>query len=59
MFHQFNKTGVFCYKTENNQIGTIIVEPKKNIHSFPVFGDQLSKLKWNKYRQKTDSYSSF
>ncbi|CAF4870965.1 unnamed protein product, partial [Rotaria sp. Silwood2] len=35
------ETGIFCFKTANNQIGTIIVEPKINIHSFPIFGDQL------------------
>jgi hypothetical protein len=44
MIHKFNQTGIFCFKTANNQIGTIIVEPKVNIHSLPVFGDQLSKL---------------
>jgi hypothetical protein len=44
MFHQFNETGIFCYKTANDQIGTIIVEPKINIYSFPVFGEQLSKV---------------
>jgi hypothetical protein len=43
MIHEFKETGIFCFKTANNQIGTIIVEPKINIHSFPVFGDQLSK----------------
>ncbi|CAF3616975.1 unnamed protein product [Adineta steineri] len=41
MIHKFNQTGIFCFKTANNQIGTIIVEPKKNIYSFPIFGDQL------------------
>jgi hypothetical protein len=45
MMHEFNETGIFCFKTVNNQIGTIIVEPKINIHPFPVFGDQLSKFK--------------
>ncbi|CAF1524841.1 unnamed protein product [Rotaria sp. Silwood1] len=41
MIHKFHETGIFCFKTANNQIGTIIVEPKINIHSFPIFGDQL------------------
>jgi hypothetical protein len=45
MIHQFKETGIFCFKTANNQIGTIIVEPIINIHSFPVFGDQLRKFK--------------
>jgi hypothetical protein len=42
MHHQFNKTGVYCYKTANDQIGTIIVEPQKIIHQVPIFSDQLS-----------------
>jgi hypothetical protein len=44
MVHQFNEAGLFCYKTENNQIGTIVVEPRKNIYHVPIFGDQLSKF---------------
>jgi hypothetical protein len=44
MYHQFNETGVYCYKTGNNQINTIIVEPRKTIQQVSVFGDQLSKL---------------
>jgi CTP-dependent riboflavin kinase len=43
MHHQFNETGVYCYKTGINQIGTIIVEPHKTIYPIAVFGDQLSK----------------
>lgn len=42
MIHEFKETGIFCFKTANNQIGTIIVESKINIQSFPVFGDELS-----------------
>jgi hypothetical protein len=45
MHHQFNATGIYCYKTGGNQIGTIIVEPRKTIHHIPVFDDQLGKLK--------------
>ncbi|UJR13408.1 hypothetical protein I4U23_000423 [Adineta vaga] len=41
MIHKFTQTGIFCFKTATNHIGTIIVEPKRTIHSFPVFGDQL------------------
>ncbi len=44
MVHQFNQTGLFCYKNVDNQIGTIIVEPHKNIYHVPIFGEQLSKL---------------
>lgn len=44
MVYQFNETGIFCFKTRNGQIGTIVVEPKINMHSFPVFGDQLGML---------------
>lgn len=43
MMYEFKETGIFCFKTANNQIGTIIVQPKRNVHSFPVFGEQLSK----------------
>jgi len=43
MYHQFKETGVFCYKTANGQIGTIIVEPRTTIHKLDLFSDQLSK----------------
>jgi hypothetical protein len=59
LIHQFKETGIFCFKTANNQIGTIIVEPIINIHSFPVFGDQLSKSKQKQKIQKTDFIFSF
>ncbi len=45
MYHQFNETGVFCYKTANDRIGTIIVEPRTTIHKIDLFSDQLSKEK--------------
>jgi hypothetical protein len=45
MIHQFNETGIYCYKNGTNQIGTIIVKPHKTIYRVPVFGEQLSKLK--------------
>ncbi|CAF4237631.1 unnamed protein product [Rotaria socialis] len=48
MIHRFDETGIFCFKTATNQIGTIVVAPKINIHSFPIFGDQLI-LKMNTY----------
>jgi hypothetical protein len=51
MCHQFNETGIFCYKTGTNQIGTIIVEPHKSICHVPIFGEQSSKLKEKKYFQ--------
>ncbi len=51
MHHQFNDTGIFCYKNGNNQIGTIIVEPHKSICHVPIFGEQSSKLKEKKYFQ--------
>ncbi|CAF3224711.1 unnamed protein product [Rotaria sp. Silwood2] len=38
IFDQINQQSI---EVSNNQIGTIIVEPKINIHSFPIFGDQL------------------
>ncbi|CAF0920401.1 unnamed protein product [Adineta ricciae] len=41
IIHRFTQTGVFCFKTSTNQIGMVVVEPKKIIHSFPVFDDQL------------------
>jgi hypothetical protein len=44
MYHQFNETGLYCFKTGNNHIGTIIVEPHKTIHHVPIFGDQPSKI---------------
>lgn len=56
MIHEFKETGIFCFKTLNDQIGTIIVEPKINIHSFPVFGDELSKLKIK--RKKKESFKN-
>ncbi|CAF1236326.1 unnamed protein product, partial [Adineta ricciae] len=40
MLHQFNETGVFCYKTTSNQIGTIIVEARQTVHQIPVVPDQ-------------------
>jgi hypothetical protein len=42
MYHQFTETGVYCYKTANDLIGTIIVEPEKIIHPVQLFSDQLS-----------------
>lgn len=53
MVHKFTETGIYCFKTATNQIGTIIVEPNVNIYSFPVFGDQLSK---SEYQQKVIEY---
>ncbi|UJR33950.1 hypothetical protein I4U23_021368 [Adineta vaga] len=41
MVHQFNETGVFCFKTANNQIGTIVVEARQTIHQVPIFHEQL------------------
>lgn len=43
LLHQFNELGVYCYKTATNQIGTIIVEPRRTVHQIPVFSEQLSK----------------
>jgi hypothetical protein len=43
MSHQFNETGIYCYKNATNQIGTIIVEPRKTIYHIPVFSEQLRK----------------
>jgi hypothetical protein len=43
MIHQFNETGIYCFKTSNNQIGTIIVEQHKAIFHVPLSGEQLSK----------------
>ncbi len=37
MYHQFNETGVYCYKTANDQI-----EPQKIIQQVSIFSDQLS-----------------
>ena len=50
MIHQFNETGIYCFKNGSNQIGTIIVEPHKTIYHIPVFGEQLgiSNKKTNK-----------
>lgn len=45
MYHQFNDSGIYCYKTGNNQIGTIIVEPHKTIHHISVFDKALGKNK--------------
>jgi len=56
MIHEFKEIGIFCFKTLNNQIGTIIVEPKININSFPVFGDEISKLKITKRLHKIILY---
>lgn len=43
MIHQFNEAGLYCYKTGNNQIGTIIVEPRKAIIHIPIFGEHAGK----------------
>jgi hypothetical protein len=43
MHHQFNETGIYCYKTGIDQIGTIIVEQRKTIYPISVFGDELRK----------------
>jgi hypothetical protein len=59
MMHEFRETGIFCFKTANNQIGTIIVEPKINIHSFPIFGDQLSKYTNREKSKRLFEYFSF
>lgn len=41
MTHQFMDTGIYCYKNATNQIGTIIVQPRRTITQIPVLGDQL------------------
>ena len=43
MYHQFHRDGLYCFKTSNDQIGTIIVKPRKMIYHVPIFGDQLGK----------------
>lgn len=45
MYHQFTETGIFCFKNGTNQIGTIIVEPRKNINHVSISTDGLSKNK--------------
>jgi hypothetical protein len=44
IYHRFNKTGVYSYKTSNDQIGTIIVQPYKAIHNVQIYNNELSKL---------------
>jgi len=41
MTHQFEETGIFCYKNATNQIGTIIVQPKRTIKQIPILSDQF------------------
>lgn len=42
--HRFRQQGLFAYRTLNEHIGIIHVQPQIQIHPFPVFADQLSKL---------------
>jgi len=57
MIHQFNETGIYCFKTSNNQIGTIIVEQHKAIFHIPLSGEQLSKLEiFKNQNQKKDFF---
>ncbi|CAF1275038.1 unnamed protein product [Rotaria magnacalcarata] len=52
MYHQFVATGIYCFKAGDNQIGTIIVEPHKNIYSIQVFGDSYThKINTNDFIQ--------
>ncbi|CAF4125790.1 unnamed protein product [Adineta steineri] len=58
MYHQFNETGVYCFKTADGQIGTIIVEPLKTIRQISIHSDRLIykmntkglvQFNWNQY----------
>lgn len=51
MVHQFNETGLYCYKTGTNQIGTIIVEPRKAISHIPIFSEQSGKSFLERFAQ--------
>ncbi|CAM4854988.1 unnamed protein product [Rotaria socialis] len=52
MYHQFVATGIYCFKAGDNQIGTIIVEPHRNIYSIQVFGDSYThKVNTNDFIQ--------
>ncbi|CAF0725929.1 unnamed protein product [Rotaria sordida] len=53
MYHQFIEAGIYCFKTGDNQIGTIIVEPRKNIHRIPLFSDRLT------YKMNTNDLVQF
>ncbi|CAF4832449.1 unnamed protein product [Rotaria sp. Silwood1] len=53
IYHQFMKTGIYCFKTGDQQIGTIIVKPRNTIRSIPIDGDKLT------YKMNTNDLVQF
>lgn len=47
MYYQFHNTGIYCFQTDNKQIGTIIVEPRKKINRINLASTQLGKKEHN------------
>lgn len=57
-YFQFHEPGIFRFKVENDQIGTIIVTPRQQIHRITFPTNEFGKEKQNK-RKFSKFFSSF
>ena len=42
--HRFDQCGLFSYQIGEEQAGSVLVQPRREVHRFAVFGEQLSEF---------------